>query len=237
MVDFLPAAHVHDLFARLREARQRSMEQMGAPPEHPDHAYWESLFEAHAAAVLEAVPSLHLPPDRVIRYRCFGQQGRDLRVRPFVMRRTTEVREIRRLIDWHPPPDAMDARERSLPTQDVELLYRHFSFDPSPAGVFDYWAFVQELWGSTRWIHSTVIASAEEFGQRVASPDWVVHHPVERCEPAVVCGPDSHHLAVLVECPLDRFEIQLHAVTIDARQAVTYGEPVLVASGPRGWMA
>jgi hypothetical protein len=236
MVDLIPASHVRETLQRVHAARQRAGEVAGPPPRDPDGRYWESWFEANAAAALEAVQSVTLSEGFTVRYRCYGAQGRDLRIRPFVARTGTDVTTIRRLIDWHPPPDSMSQQERHTPTQDIELLYRHFRFARTPTGIFDYWLVMQELWGSARWTHSLLIASAEEMSQLTSAEGWKILHAVERYEPAAVIGDESARLAVLVHCPLERFTIQLLQIDIDAQQALHYAEPILVASGPRGWV-
>jgi len=119
----------------------------------------------------------------------------------------------------------------------VALLYRHFSYPHTAVGVFEYWLAMQELWASERWAHSHVIASAGDLSQITAGDGWEVLHPVEVYEPAVVRSNGSARLAVLVECPLRRFEISLQQIEIGEDQSLRYGEAVLVASGPRGYQA
>lgn len=236
MVDLVPAAHVRETLQRVHAARQRAGEVAGPPSRDPDNAYWERWFEANAAAVLQVVDGVTLSDGFAVRYRCYGQQGRDLLVRPFVARLDTDVAAVRRLLEWHPPPDSMSVQQRYTPTQDAELLYRHFRFARTPSGLFDYWVVMQELWASARWTHSHVIASAEELSQLTSSEGWKVLHPVERYEPAVVLSGAAARLAILMHCPLERFAIQLEQIDIDAEQALHYAEPILVASGPRGWV-
>jgi len=236
-VEFVPAAHVRAVARRISEARQRALDGAGAPPQQPDVAYWEALFEANAAAVLAVLPDVTLPAGFVVRYRFFEQRGRDLLVRPFVARASTDIATVRQLIDWHPPPDSLATSLLGNPTQDVALLYRHFSYPHTAVGVFEYWLAMQELWASERWAHSHVIASAADLSQITAGDGWEVLHPVEAYEPAVVRSNGSARLAVLVECPLGRFEISLQQIDIGEDQSLRYGEPVLVASGPRGYQA
>lgn len=235
-VEFIPAAHARAITARVEAARQRALDRCGVPPAAPDAAYWQTLFETNAAEVLAAVPTVRITPGCVVRYRFFGQHGGDLLVRPFVARATTDVESIRQLIDWHPAPDSVAASEAHRPTQDVELLYRHCSYEPTATGVFEYWLVMQELWASQRWAHSHVIASAAELSQITANPGWEVVHPVEAYEPAVVRSDGAARLAVLVHCPLRSFEITLQQIEIAADHSLRYGVPVLVASGPRGYV-
>lgn len=235
-VDFIPAAHVRDTLQRVVAARQRASEVVGPASQDPGNAYWEQWFEANAAAALASIDSVKLHEGFVVRYRCYGAQGRDLLVRPFVARASTDVTQVRRLLDWHPGPDSMSLQQQHAPTQDVELLYRHFEFARTATGVFDYWVIMQELWASARWTHSHVIASADELSQITARDGWQVIHPVEHYEPAVVLAEDSSRLAVLIQSPLRRFEINLQQIDIDAQQAMHYAEPILVASGPRGYV-
>lgn len=235
-VEFVPAAHVRAVTSAIAAARQRALDDCGVPPRVPEAAYWEETFEANAAAVLAAIPDVELPFDRCVRYRFFGQRGRDLLVRPFVARTTTDVNRIRQVLDWHPPPDALASGGAGGPTQDVELLYRHFSFPDTAVGAFDYWLAMQELWASVRWVHSYVVASAEEWSRIVTREGWEVLHTVQAFEPAVVRADGSFRLAVLVESPLQRFQIALNQIEIGPEHALRYGEPVLVASGPRGYV-
>ncbi len=151
-------------------ARQRALDRCGVPPPAADAGYWQVVFEATAAEVLAVLPAVHMTPGFVVRYRFFGQRGGDLLVRPFVARPTTEVETILELLDWHPAPDSVASSEAHRPTQDVALLYRHFSYDPSALGVFEYWLAMQELWASQRWAHSHLIASAAELSQITARP-------------------------------------------------------------------
>jgi len=234
-VEFIPLAHVRATTARIDTARQRALDRCGVPPASPDAAYWQTLFESNAAEVLAAFPTVGITLGCVVRYRFFGQHGSDLLVRPFVARATTDVETIRQLIDWHPAPDSVAASEAYRPTQDVDLLYRHCSYEPTATGVFEYWLVMQEVWASQRWAHSRVIASAAELSQITANSGWDVVHPVEVYEPAVVWGDGTARLAVLVHCPLRSFEVSLQQIEIAADHSLRYGEPVLVASGPRGY--
>lgn len=234
-VEFVPAAHVRSLTQRVQEARQRALDRSGVPPDEPAASYWEALFEANAAEVLAVLPAVTLTPGFVVRYRFFGQRGRDLLVRPFVARPTTDVETVRRLLDWHPPPDSVVSTGLRTPTQDVELLYRHFSFPLAAVGAFEYWLAMQELWASTRWVHSHLIASAVELSQITAGEGWEVVHPVETYEPAVVVSENGARLAVLVQNAIERFEISLQQIDIAADHSLHYAEPILVASGPRGY--
>lgn len=235
-VEFIPAAHVRGLTRRIEEARQRAIDRCGPTPHAVDAAYWERLFEANAAEVLMALAAVQLAAGFVVHYRFFGQRGRDLMVRPFVARAGTGVDMIRRLLDWHPPPDSLTSALSSHPTQDVQLLYRHFSFPSTAAGIFEYWLAMQELWASQRWTHSHLIASAEELSQITAAEGWQVLHPVESYEPAVVRSNGSARVAVLMQSRLGRFEIALQQVDIVEDHSLRFAEPILVASGPRGYL-
>lgn len=235
-VEFVPAAHVRDLTARIHAARQRAADRCGPAPATAETRYWERLFETNAAEVLGVLPAVQLAPGFVVRYRYFGEYGVDLRVRPFVARRDTDVDTVRRLLDWHPAPDSLTSVLTAYPTQDVELLYRHFSFPPTAAGVFEYWLAMQELWASQRWTHSHLIASAEELSQITAAEGWQVVFPVEAYEPAVVRSDGATRLAVLLHCPLGRLEIALQQIDIAADQSLRFAEPILVACGPRGYL-
>jgi len=235
-VEFIPAAHVRETTRRIEEARQRALDRTGVAPPRPEAGYWEPLFEANAAEVLAALPSVRLTAGFVVRYRFYGQRGRDLLVRPFVARSGTDVDTVRQVLDWHPSPDSVAAAHTGLPTQDVELLYRHFSFPDTAVGVFEYWLAMQELWASARWAHSHLIASAAELSQITAGEGWQVIHPVEAYEPAVVRAQHGGRLAVLLQCPIGRFEITLQQIEIAADQSLRYGEPVVVAHGPTGYV-
>lgn len=235
-VEHLPADIVRDLGDRVARARRAASEQL---PEHRDQAddpsYWQQVFEANAAALLARFERVRLSPGYVVRYRFYGRRGNDFHVRPFVVRADTDVSSVMRLLDWHEPPDAGRGGE-SGSGQDVELLYRHFTIEPTAAGVFEYWLAMQELWASQRWIHSTVIVDAGHFSQLTAGPDWTVERPVERVEPAVIRDGQSSQIAVLVHCPIDRHLVTFHRVRVTEAHAVVYAESILVAHGPRGYV-
>jgi hypothetical protein len=236
MVEHLAAETVRDLGDRVARARRTASEQL---PEQRDRAddpsYWQQVFEANAAALLANLSRVQLTPGYAVRYRFYGRRGNDFSVRPFVARADTDVSSIMRVLDWHQPPDAGRGGE-SGSGRDVELLYRHFTVEPSAAGVFEYWLAMQELWASHRWIHSTVIVDAEHFAQLTADPQWTVERPVERVEPAVIRDADGSQIAVLVHCPIDRHVVTFHSIRITAEQAVVYAESILVAHGPRGYV-
>jgi hypothetical protein len=236
MVEFVSAADVRAVMRRIEAARQRAVDRCGSAPPSAEARYWEHLFETNAAEVLAVLPAVQLSSGFVVRYRFFGARGHDLLVRPFATRSGTSVEAVRRLLDWHAPPDSAASTLAGYPTQDVELLYRHFSFPPTAAGVFEYWLAMQELWASQRWTHSHLIASAEELSQITAGEGWQMVHPVETYEPAVVRSDGSARIAVLAQCPLRRFEITLQQVDIAADQSLHFAEPILVASGPRGYL-
>ncbi|MCX8072256.1 MAG: hypothetical protein N3C12_07385 [Candidatus Binatia bacterium] len=235
-VEFVSEAHVRACRQRIQEVREQTGSRVGVAPSRFDARYWETWFETNAEELLRAFPSVQLSPDYHVRYRCYGQFGADLRVRPFVARKGTPVDALQRLLEWHPPPDTMGAVERGTPTQDVQLLYRHFSFPRTAEGYFDYWFVMQELWASARWAYSHVVASLEELAQLTAAPEWQVLRAVDRYEPAVVRHESGATLAVLIHCPLQRFEITLQRIEIDAQQALHYSDPILVAAGPRGYV-
>jgi hypothetical protein len=235
-VEFIAAAQVRDLMRRIHAARERVVVRMGPAPQSPDARYWEPLFEANAAEVLRELAPVTLADGFAVRYRFFGDHGGDLLVRPFVARETTDVEAIRQLIDWHPAPDSVAPSLTGRPTQDVQLLYRHFSFPRNALGFFAYWLAMQELWASGHWVHSHLIASAEELSQVTAGAEWEVVQPVQSYEPAVVVSGDGARLAVLIQTSLRRFAISLQQIDIGADQSLHYGEPVLVASGPGGYV-
>ncbi|GIW45256.1 MAG: hypothetical protein KatS3mg077_2538 [Candidatus Binatia bacterium] len=235
-VEFIPRALVAACRERIQRVRERTGARIGAVPPRFDPHYWEAWFEANAEELLRSFPEVELRSGYSVRYRCFGQHGADLRVRPFVARAGVAVDSVQRILEWHAPPDSRGALEKGAPNQDVELLYSHFSFPRTAAGYFEYWFVMQEIWASARWAYSHVVADLEELGQLVAGPQWQLIHPVEQYQPAVVRSENCGVLAVLVHCPLQRFEVTLQRVEIDAQQALHYSEPILVASGPRGYI-
>jgi len=236
-VELVPAALVRDLTARVQCARQRAVDQCGPPAAASDSDYWENLFELNAAEVMAEIPSITLPAGFVVRYRFFGMRERDLLVRPFVARPATDVSAVRRLLDWHAAPDARSTDAAKVPAQDVDLLYQHFSFPRSAVGYFEYWLLMQELWASQRWAFAHLIASAQELSQITAAPGWQVIEPVQAYEPAVVRSDDGARLGVLVESPLERFSIHLEQIDVGADQSIRYASPLLIASGPKGYLA
>lgn len=233
-VEHLDPALVRALRERIAQARGAASET--TPEERrdaDDPAYWQTLFERNAAAVLAALPRVHLAAGHAVRYRFYGRRDGDLLVRPFVTRTGSDVSAVLKLLDWHAPPDA--TAPSSGASQDVELLYRFLTYEDSAAGVLEYVLAVQELWASQRWIHSTVLADSAEFTQLTAGPDWRVDRPPERVEPAVVRGgPAGADLAMLVHSPIGRHAITFHRVRITAARSLEFAESLIVASGPRG---
>ncbi len=234
-VEHLTAEIVHDLTDRIARARRVASEALPERRGQEDDAnYWQQVFEANAAALLAALTRVQLAAGQVVRYRFYGRRGNDFLVRPFVAGRGTDVSAMLRVLDWHSPPDAPAAGEGT--GRDVELLYRHFTIERSAAGLLEYWMAMQELWASQRWIHSTVVADAEQFAQLTAGPDWEIERPVERVEPAVVRDGESSQLAVLVYSPIERHRVTFHRVRVTPEQAIVYAESLVVAHGPRGYL-
>jgi len=99
-----------------------------------------------------------------------------------------------------------------------------------------FWVAMQELWASQRWIHSTVVADAEQFAQITLGVDWQVERPVERVEPAVIRDPDATQIAVLIHCPIERQLVMFHRIRVPADQSIEFAESILVAHGPRGYL-
>lgn len=228
--------HVADSLSRLAAARECARGQGSATQAGLGATGWERCLERNAEETLARFPHIVLRPRSRVRYRYFGQQGGDVRVRPFVAPEGFSLEQAERLISWHPAPDSMSPTERATPNADVELLYRHFTFPRTAHGYFDYWLVMQELWASSRWVHSAPIATEGEFLAVTRSPGWQVLVPLERYEPAVAWEGNRARLAVLVYCPLQRFEIALQRIDIDEQQALHYDEPIVVASGPRGYV-
>jgi len=201
-----------------------------------DAAYWQGVLEANAAAVLDALEHVSLSPGYAVRYRVFESEGSELRARPFVARATTDVDVVRAALEWHPPPDSGSASQRLRANRNVELLYRHFAFERSPIGVFQYWVAMQEIWASARWVHTQVIAGGTHFAEIVAGPEWHVEHPLETHRPLVIREGERAALAILLYSPLQRHSITLQQVSIEADNDIVFAEPITVASGPRGYL-
>jgi hypothetical protein len=201
-----------------------------------DCDHWQRVLEANAAAVLLALEHVSLPSDFAVRYRVFEPDGSELRVRPFVARATTDVAVVRAALDWHPPPDSGSASERLRANRNVELLYRHFTFERSPVGIFHYWLAMQEIWASTRWVHTQVIANSRHFAEIVAGPEWRLEHPLETHHPLVVREGDRAVLALLLYSPLQRHSIALQQISIEPDNRIAFAEPITVAMGPRGYL-
>jgi len=236
-VEHLSAQLVRDLGDRVAAARRQASQQLPESRANADDAaYWQDVFEANAAATLDALPRVELAAGHAVRYRFYGRRGNDFLIRPFVARAGTDVSAMLRVLDWHAPPDAARNADSSG-VRDVELLYRHFSFEPTAAGAFAYWMAMQELWASPRWIHSTIIADADQFAQLTAAPEWEVERPVERVEPAVVRDGDGIQIAVLLHCPLERHMVTFHRVRIPPDQSIDFAESIVVAHGPRGYFS
>jgi hypothetical protein len=235
-VEFVAADFVHALIRRIGDARAdalRGFEKMPNPGAPDEADYWERVLEANAERILAVLEQTRLTPGHVVRYRFYEMRGGDLWARPFVTRQGSDVAAVRRLLDWHPAPDAGAVSAG----QDADLLYRHFTFPRTAEGVFEYWFAMQEIWASTRWAHARVIASAEELGQLTAQEDWIVDHVPEHCAPAVLSTPEgASHLAVLVYSPIGQQRVSLEQISIGSDQVPRYGEPVTVANGPRGWV-
>jgi hypothetical protein len=235
-VEYLAPAQVQDINDRVARARRQASEQLPESRQQADDpAYWQAVFETNAAALLGVLQRVRLREGYVVHYRFYARRGNDFLIRPFVARAGTDVSAMMRLLDWHPPPDAARVHELSA-GRDVELLYQHFTYEPSSVGAFEYWVAMQELWASQRWIHSTVLADAEQFAQLTAAADWTVERPVERVEPAVIREVDATQIAVLVHCPLERHMVMFHRVRIPPDQSIEFAESILVAHGPRGYM-
>lgn len=236
-VEFVPAETVRSLRAAIEGARERMIPPDRAP-ETDETGYWERVFEAHAAAVLAALGGVQIEPGRVVRYRYYGRQGRDILLRPFVARESTDVAAVRRMLDWHPAPDSVAPSQRDASSADADLLYRHFRFEEDAVGYFRYWLAMQELWSSTRWIHSRLIADAVEFAEAQRGPGWQVAHAPERFEPAVIREEGgAAQIAALLYSPLDTQTVTLARVRIDPDRSLRQIESVAVAHGPRGYLA
>ena len=237
-VEHVAPALVRGLRDRITTARREASE---ATPESrrdaDDAGYWQDLFERNATAVLAVLPRVRLAAGHAVRYRFYGRRDGDLLVRPFVTRAGSDLSVILKLLDWHAPPDAT-APTGVGTSQDVELLYRFFSFEDSAAGALEYFLAMQELWASQRWIHSTVLADAEALAALTAGGDWRLDRPVERVEPTVVRGgADGTHLAVLAHSPLGRHTVTFHRIRITPERAIEFAESLVIASGPRGLLA
>jgi hypothetical protein len=94
---------------------------------------------------------------------------------------------------------------------------------------------MQELWATAQWIHSRIVVDGSHFAELTAGADWQLEQELETYEPAVIRTNDGAHIAVMMYCPLKRHSIALHRVHIDSDQRVTYGDPIAVATGPRGY--
>lgn len=236
MIHRIPSSHVADALARLAAARKSAEDDENQGSGRFGALDWERCLARHAKETLARFPHIVLRPRVRVQYRYFGEQGGEVRVRPFVAPEGFSREQAQRVITWHPAPDSMTPRERAAPHADVELLYRHFTFPRTPTGYFDYWLVMQELWASSRWVLSSPIATKQEFEARTCAAGWEVVAACEAYEPAVVVEGNRACLAVLVYCPVERFEIALQRITVDERQAIQFDDPIVVARGPRGYV-
>src|SRR5690606_25222746 len=99
-----------------------------------------------------------------------------------------------------------------------------------------YWLAMQEIWASLKWVHSRVIANERDFAEIVAADGWQVERKVETHHPVVLRDRDGAHLALLLYSPLRRHSISLQQVEIRRDQSIVFGEPITVATGPRGYV-
>ncbi len=209
----------------------------GSADEAEDAEHWQTILEENAKAVLSALEHVSLPDGFVVRYRFYERHEKEIRIRPFVARETTDVDVVRAALEWHPPPDSSSALERMRANRDADLLYRRFEFADSALGVFHYWLAMQDIWASASWVHARVIAGKEHFAEIVASTDWQVERSVESYQPVVVRREDGANLALLIYSPLHRHSIALQQVEIQQDNAIVFAEPITVATGPRGYVA
>lgn len=237
-VETVSSEEVRAAVSAIEKAHQRVSQEVPANRDDVDDPeHWQSLLEHNAAAVLDALEHVSLAEGYVVRYRFFGRQDNEVRVRPFVARATTDVNAVRAALDWHPAPDSGTAVDRLRANRDADLLYRHFEFTDSAVGVFQYWLAVEEIWASASWVHTRVVADREQFGEIVARGDWQVEQSVESYQPVVVRRDGGAHLAMLLYSPLHRHSIALQQVEIRQDGSVVFAEPITVASGPRGYVA
>lgn len=239
-VELVSPGFVHRLVSRIATARTEALagfENM-PPPGAPDESrYWEGVLEANAALVLRCLDTTRLAPGFAVRYRFYENRNGELRIRPFVTREGTDVSSVKRVLDWHLPPDAQ-RRSGLLPhDQDASILYEHFSFPRSAEGVFEYWFAMQEIWASSQWAHARVVCDASELSQLSSGEGWRTERSVDQCAPAVVAGEAAvSHLAVLVYSPIGHESVTLEQIEIPADQSIRYGEPLVVATGPKGYV-
>jgi len=231
---------VHRIVSRIATARTEALEgfeRMPAPGAPDEARYWEGVLEANATLVLRTLETTRLEPGFAVRYRFYENRNGELRVRPFVARESTDVAAIKRVLDWHPAPDAQRRSGLVPHDQDASILYRHFSLARSAEGVFEYWFAMQEIWASNHWAHARVISNAGELAQLQSRHGWQVEREVEQCAPAVAAEEtQSSHLAVLVYSPIGHESVTLEQIQIPPDQTVRYGEPLAVATGPKGYV-
>lgn len=233
-VTALAVAEVRAALAAVATARAGAEAAAGAAGASEPQSL-QRLLEANAAAVIESLPGVRLADDYAVRYCVFAEAEQEVRVRPFVARRGTDVDAVRAALAWHPAPDCAPTSRRHGADRDVDLLYRHFSFASTPIAVFQYWLAIQEIWASTAWVHTTVLADASDFATIVANPDWRVEIQPDSYQPVVASDGFEHHVAALLYSPLRRHTIAMQTVTIDRERRVVFGDAVTVAVGPRGY--
>lgn len=236
-VELVSPEFAYGLAARIGQRRITALDgfERMPPPGSPDEArYWEQVLAANAALVLQALSLTALPPPFSVHYRFFENRGGELRIRPFVSRTDTDAGALKRVLDWHPPPDA---EGHGSPDQDAGILYRHFSLSRTPEGIFEYWFAMREIWASSAWVHARVIATASYLDQFISQPGWRSEHRVQQCAPAVVTDEgNSSHLAVLVYSPITCEKVVLEHVEVLPDKSIRYGPRLTVATGPRGYL-
>ena len=185
-VELVSSAFVHRLVTRIATARTEALagfERMPAPGAPDEARYWEGVLEANAALVLRCLDTTRLAPGFAVRYCFYDNRGGELRIRPFVARESTDVSGVKRVLDWHPAPDAQRRSGLLSHDQDASILYRHFSFPRSAEGVFEYWFAMQEIWAS-----SQLGARPRRLRRRRARPAFVARRMAYRARRRSMCS-------------------------------------------------
>ncbi len=236
-VETLSSEEVRAALNAVERAHQKVSEEVpGSRSEEDDPQHWQDILEANAAAVLAELDHVALDEGYVVRYRFFERIKSEIRVRPFVARRTTDVELVRAALGWHPPPDSGSAAENLRTNRDAGLLYEHFTFTDSALGVLHYWLAMQEIWASAGWVHTRIVADQNHFAELVAGDDWQIEQSVESYQPVVMRGEQGAHLALLLYSPLERHSIGLQQIEIRPDKSIVFAAPIAVATGPRGYV-
>ena len=207
-------------FAQAREIAAALFREAFAQQTHlPPNERWRAHLEIQAAAMLDVMEGVSLPPELRVAYLIDEQQQRT--IYPIVIASDVD-------------PPRIDDRARLDPTT---ALFPLFRVERNVPTLLEYWIFTSELMSSSAWSMTKLIANAADYNEalnRMVQPQLVKPLFVSYLPAGEFRQDGTAILEVTVYARADQERVERRELLLDRNQEFQFHGRDLIAEGRGG---